>query len=327
MLKHVYVHLHRVTCLSPFIFVCSVKGITLYTLFFLECWDIMIETVCKRLRGYNPSTMYLLALSWVICLPCWSPIFCSGEQIPEAILNGSSITFIPTDMEPAAMTYLWIFNTNIQTLDLRQLLPYTSLSFLKVQSSPVTRVVSANLPNLLGLHLNSLHMAVPPDLGPLSPRLQILGLSDSIITTIPDDYFSNFTRLKEVGLMNLGLTSLRETWMSDLNRARDLYISGNPFVVLPPLQLWFPNLKGLYARSTGVTSIPVALVKAMKSPAVLKLTDNSLTSIPQRDDFEPITKWQQINLKGNPLHCDRMLCWIKVRWRNIKQVILLSIQP
>ena len=127
----------------------------------------------------------MLALSWVICLPCWAPILCSGDRIPEAILNGSSITSIPADMEPAAMTYLWIFNTNIQTLDLRQLLPYTSLSFLKVQSSPVTRVVSANLPTLLGLHLNSLDMAVPPDLGTLSPRLQILGLSDSTITTIP----------------------------------------------------------------------------------------------------------------------------------------------
>ena len=244
--------------------------------------------------------MYMLVLSWVICLPCWSPIFCSGERIPEATLNGSSITSIPADMEPAAMTYLWIFNTNIQTLDLRQLLPYTSLSFLKIKSSPVTWVVSANLPTLLGLHLNSLHMVAPPDLAPLSPRLKILGLSDSTITTVPDNYFSNFTRLKEVALMNLGLTSLRETWMSDLNQLRDLYISGNPFWVLPPLQLWFPNLKGVYARSTSLASIPVALIQAMKSPAVLKLTDNSITSIPQRNDFEPITKWQQINLKGNP---------------------------
>ena len=120
--------------------------------------------------------------------------------------------------------------------------------------------------------------------------------------------------------MNLGLTSLRETWMSDLNRLWDLYISGNPFAVLPPLQLWFPNLKAVYARSTGLASFPVALIKAMKSPAVLKLTDNSITDIPQRDDFEPITKRQQINLKGNPLHCYRIICWIKVRWRYIKQV-------
>ena len=187
--------------------------------------------------------VYLLLLSWMVFWRIWSPILCSGERIPDAILNGSSVTAIPTGMEPADMTFLRIFKTNIQTLDLRQLLSYTSLDSLEVKSSPVTQVVSAHLPALLHLHLNSLNMAVPPDLGPLSPQLEGLGFSDSIIASFPGNYFTNFTRLKGLGLNNLGLTNLLDTWLRDLSKIREIYISGNPLDFLPLCKYGFPILK------------------------------------------------------------------------------------
>ena len=261
--------------------------------------------------------MYLLLLSWIVFLSVWSPTFCSGERVPDAVLNGSSVTAIPTGMEPADMTFLRIFKTNIQTLDLRQLLSYTSLDFLEVKSSPVIQVVSAHLPALLHLHLNSLNMAVPPDLGPLSPQLEGLGFADSNIASFPGNYFTNFTRLKGLGLNNLGLTNLPDTWLRDLSKIREIYISGNPLEFLPPLQEWFPYLKGVYAKCIGLTSIPVTLIKEISSPGVLMLKDNKIIEVPQRDEFEPIEKWQQINLKGNQLHCDESICWIKVRWGNL----------
>ena len=276
---------------------------------------------------HNRQNMYLLLLSWVVFLLGRLLILCNG-QVQHGFLNGSSVTSIPTDMEPAAMTYLKIFNTNIQTLDLRQLLPYTSLQCLEVETSPVTKVLSADLPSLQYLHFNSLNMIVPPTLDPLSPQLMGLSFSKSFFTTIPDDYFSNFTRLKGVGLAQLGLTSLRGTWLTDLNRLRKIYISENPLGSLPPLQLWFPKLERVYAKSIGMTSIPVALIKGLKSPAVLRLEDNNITSVPRQDDFDPIAKWQLINLKGNPLHCDKSLCWIKVRERcgTMELVSLSSVQ-
>ena len=258
--------------------------------------------------------MFLLLLSWVLGLLGHLLIFCNGQN-PDAFLNGSSITAIPTVMEPTNMSYLKIFNTNIQTLDLRQLLQYTSLYSLEVETSPVTQVMSAHLPRLEYLHLNSLIMDVPPPLGPLSPQLVGLSFSKSTLKTIPDDYFLNFTRLKGVSLAKLGLTSLRETWLEDLSGLEKIYISENPLAFLPPLQLWFPQLEQVYARGIGLTSIPVALIKGMKSPAVLHLVDNSITSIPPHDYFQPIAKWKQIILKGNPLHCDERMCWIKVNGR------------
>ena len=248
-------------------------------------------------------------------LPVWSHIFCNGETI-RAVVSGSDVTAIPTGIEPANMTYLRILYTNIQTLDLRLLLPYTALGFLKVESSPVSRVVSAHLPALEHLHLNSLNMVVPPELGPLSRQLRGLGLSHSIITTIPDNYFSNFTRMEEVGLMNLGLTSLREAWLDDLGRLKKIYINGNPLGALPPLHLWCPLLRELYADGIGLTSVPLTLIKALRSPGKLLVANNNIIDVPQRHAFEPIGKWQTINLKGNPLHCDESMCWIKVRRRD-----------
>ena len=150
----------------------------------------------------NLTTVSLLALSWVVSLPCMILIFCNA-RIPDALLNGSSVISIPTAMEPTNMTYLWIFNTKIQTLDLRQLVPYTSIYALKVETSPVTRVVSAQLPTLSHLYLNSLDMFAPPDFGPLSPQRIGLALSCSTFITIPENYFSIFTRLTGLGLMDL----------------------------------------------------------------------------------------------------------------------------
>ena len=229
--------------------------------------------------------MYLLLLSWVVFLLDRFLLFCNGQSL-DGFLNGSSVTSIPTGMEPVAMTYLKIFNTNKQILDLHQLLPYTSLHYLEVETSPVTKVLSADLPSLQYLHLKSLNMIVPPTLDPLSPQLVGLGFSKSTITTISDDYFSNFTRLKGVGLVQLGLTSLRGTWLADLNWLQKIYISENTLVSLPPLQLWFPKLERVYAKSIGLTSIPVALKKGLKSPAVLQLEGNSITSVPRQDDLE-----------------------------------------
>ena len=270
--------------------------------------------------------MYFLALCFVIYLPCWSQLFCNAQQSRHAQLKGPSVSSIPNGMEPTNMTHLKIFNTNIQTLDLRQLLPYTSLHNLDVETSPVTRVVTADLPALKYLHLNSLNMVVPPQLGSLSTRLEGLGLSDSNLTTIPDNYFSNFTGLKSLGLNNLGLTTFNESWLEDLNRLQKIYVAKNPLVSLSPLHIWLRNLKSVYAADIGLTTIPVALIKAMQSPGMLKLTDNNITGVPQRYDFEPMTKWEQINLKGNPLHCDESLCWIKVTWKSVRWRVNLPIQ-
>ena len=92
------------------------------------------------------TNMYLLLLSEMVFLSVWSSIMCNSEVKPDALLNGSSVTYIPAGMEPVAMTYLKIFDTSIQILDLRQLLPYTSLYKLEIQSSPVKHVISAHLP-------------------------------------------------------------------------------------------------------------------------------------------------------------------------------------
>ena len=270
--------------------------------------------------------MYLLLLSWVVFLLVRLTV--CNSQIPDALLTGSSVTSIPTGMEPTNMSHLKIFNTNYQTLDLRQLLPYPSLHYLEVDTSPVTKVVSTFLPTLAYLHLNSLNMIVPPPLGYLDRQLVGLAFSKSNLTSIPDDYFSHFSQLKGIGLENLGLTSLRETWFRGLNQLQKIYISANPLGSLPPLQLWNPKIKRVYARNIGLLTIPVKLIKGMKSPGVLELTDNHIFGVPGRNDFEPIAKWQVINLKGNPLHCDEGLCWIQVNGKchNIKLHSLLISQ-
>ena len=268
------------------------------------------------------TNMYLLLLNEMVFLSVWSSILCNSEVIPDALLNGSSVTYIPARIEPVAMTYLKIFDTSIQTLDLRQLLPYTSLYKLEIQSSPAKHVISAHLPLLSRLHLNSLNMVVPPALGPLCPQLEALELSYSTFTSIPDNYFKNFTLLKVLNLKKLGLTNIPETWMRDLNQIRVIYISEHPLGAMPHLHLWFPKLRAVYAKNIGLTFIPVALIKAMNSPATLKLTDNNISSIPQREDFEPIRKWKLIDLTGNDLHCVESLRWIKVRSKMPKKYLV-----
>ena len=255
--------------------------------------------------------MYLLAWKQMILVSFCS--LCNGKGLPDALLNRSSITFIPNDMEPATMTYLIIMHTNIQTLDLRQLLPYTSLARLEVPLSPVSRVITADLPSLTFLQLNSLKMTTPPYLGPLCTKLKGFSISESVITAIPDNYFTNFTQLTSLGLMDLGLNSLREIWFENLIRLRDLYISKNPLRVLPNLVLWIPNLMRLYAKRMGLTSIPVSLIKGMRKPRVLDVADNRITDVPDRMDFDPLERWKVINFRGNPLHCSEKLCWIQVR--------------
>ena len=54
------------------------------------------------------------------------------------------------------------------------------------------------------------------------------------------------------------------------------------------------------------------MVENLPNLCMLDLSQNGLSSLPAQKHFVNLKNMVEIKLKGNPLHCDSRLCWLKV---------------
>ena len=233
-------------------------------------------------------------------------------------LTGAHITDIPRDLRQD-VTFLKIFETSINILNLTTAFDYPSMNRIDVATSPITDIVIPS-PSLFvaldNVALRSGTFSTPPDLGiPLTGQLLFLTLSGLRFPAIPDNYFQHYSRLKSLDLSFNPITDLNAGSLAGLSQLENLYLGHTHVNPLPHLHLWLPNLQRLHAPYTGITAIPSSFLQNLPGLQYLDFQNNNLTLVPRQEHFINLQNMVFIKIGTNPLHCDFRICWIKVLTR------------
>ena len=270
-----------------------------------------IITVCVIMFEYMKSYTTLSCLLLVLV----PSIRCACMNNRAVKVTGLNISDIPRDLR-SDLDYLIINKTNIHTLNLTVAVDYPEMCQLEISKSPLTRIILPSVPHtlpLLNLRIWGGHFPTLPDLGDvLEGQLERLIFSAVHTTTIPDNYFENFTNLISLSLGNNHLSALNAGNMAGLSNLQAIYLGNNQLNPLPPLHQWLPNLKRLSVKDIGISLLPPPLVEYLPNLLRLDLQRNELSTVPLRKHFINMENMVHIRLAGNPLHCDTQLCWIKV---------------
>ena len=235
-------------------------------------------------------------------------------------LTGKHITVIPHDLRKD-VNYLSIDDTSITTLNLTVAGGiYPELCKITVRSSPINGIIAPIPPASVALknfRLYGGYFPTLPDLGSvLAGQLEVLYLRNLEMTTIPRRYFQNYSNLVILNLAYNLITTLTDEHLFGLGRLKIFSLQNNNVNPLPPMYQWLPNLKRLDISRMDITDMSIPLLENLPYLRVLILKKNRIRMVPGQKHFINLEHMDSIDLKGNPLHCDYQLGWVKVNAKN-----------
>ena len=230
--------------------------------------------------------------------------------------SGPDIIDIPRNLNKN-ITYLTISETNISVLNLTALVDYSAMCRLNIRFSPVSTIITPNPPHTVALTtfylVRSGNFLTPPDLGiVLSTQLKYLSFNSIGITTVPENYFQNYSDLRSLYLAGNPITNINAGNLEGLRQLTYLNLGDTKVNPVPPLGLWLPNLRSLYIPRVDITLLPGTLLENLPHLENLNLIGNQLSRIPTKEYFINLQNMKVVYLSGNPLRCDSRLLWVKV---------------
>ena len=232
-------------------------------------------------------------------------------------LSGENVTDIPRDL-PKDVTILYIRRTSINVLNLTTAIENCpGVCRITMESSPVKHIIiPSNPPGSMAvkeLIMVALDFPTPPDFGSVLPeKLEMLYLRRNRITTVPSRYFQDYSNLITLSMAINRITTLTVEQFLGHGRLQILDLQHNDLSTIPHAYQLLPNLQRLGVQGNHITEIPVALLENLSHLRILTLVKKRTQTVPGQKHFINLENMTSIDLRGNPLHCDYQLCWIKV---------------
>ena len=239
---------------------------------------------------------------------------------------------VPQDRDPNTE----ILNLNtlpIPTIDNTSFTRYRNMSELHMWLCSVVYVKSGTFDTLWRLQYVSFQnndiIEFPEDFGLATKSLvEVQFWAAFSLRSLPPLYFRNFTKLHKLNIGSNDWTPFDPSILPISSSSVNLnYAYWLP--TFPNFTGWTPNLKGLSIEGNVIPGIPQENIQNMNI-TYINIGVNRLTSIPDYYAYPYIEKLllhnnrlttipdfynttlTQLKLSGNPLVCDRALCWIRM---------------
>ena len=265
----------------------------------------------------------------------------SGDVRPFGVefrRSHSALAHVPADI-PANAIRVYLPNNLISIIAVGAFTNLSICTLLDLNENHIHVIENGSFTGLDQLRMLKLHQnkltSLHPDMWTGLPSLTWLDLGGNGIGTISSACFDKLPNLEWLYLSKNNLTLINEDMWTGLESLLILRLDENKINTIPDAVFSsLGELRTLRLDTNLLTTIRASMWEGLSSLTKLHLSDNriftiesrSFTTLPQLSDLwlhgnELVTlnesAFNQFNLTlslyGNPLECDRHLCWLKER--------------
>ncbi|XP_039503686.1 leucine-rich repeat-containing protein 15 [Pimephales promelas] len=225
---------------------------------------------------------------------------------PNKILcQGFLMNKFPTPIPPTTITLL-ITNTSIQSLKPADFVTFAeNLNYFSAKDSTIAEVEPHTFDqthNLIGLGLSGTMLtSLPKDLFQNLNTLSTLTLSNNKIDLLQPSLLSPLVNLKKIDLSKNLLTYLPDDAFQGKKKLEQLMLQKNSIRKLPSSTFrGLNNLRELLLQQNQLTEIPSGIFDDLVNLEILHLQDNKITQLPE-NIFSNVQKLKKLYLSNNKL--------------------------
>ena len=226
---------------------------------------------------------------------------CSRDEIVGQIYykTGLGLTQVPTDIPPD-IGQVHLDSNSITNLLKDSFVTLAQCTVLKMRHNSIRSIEGGTFNGLdkldtVDLYQNNVKVLEKSMFDGL-PLLRFLNIAGNGVTTIPSGCFGNLSNLEELHLTSHGMTTITGDMWLGLNSLTNLDLQISPRMrTIPPGGLSnLPKLDTLHLHRNALRTLTKDMFNA--------------TDYPDSDGHPPVL---ELSLSGNPLVCDKHLCWVK----------------
>ena len=156
------------------------------------------------------------------------------------------------------------------------------------------------------LHEHNLNNA--PELTPVKMTLRVLLLSDNQLVKFRNDYFDGFMQLERLEVARNRLVAIPSLgWVTFTLKI--LFLKHNHIISVDGIntQMPFQKLAYLHLNDNDIHEFDVNILSKIPFVIYISLGGNRMRHL---DDYRSFVPHAEIQLHGNPFHCDTRTAWI-----------------
>ena len=233
-------------------------------------------------------------------------------------LRKQQLTEIPNNITPSVEILLlkgnWI--NQISASDLSTLV---SLTLLDLSYNGLKYLANGCFDNneklsILKLSFNNIHH-FPESLEPITKTLKIITLSNSITNNTTNFDLRSVHRIRWLALRFIEVGALGFNVLQYLpNNVRSLTMKGCSLDTFPAINQYIPTIQNVFISRNNLTFLPLDSFENMTFLNALDIRRNALRKLP---DLHGIPSLRELQLNGNPLECDKAMCWL-IMWSYLR---------
>ena len=167
---------------------------------------------------------------------------------------------------------------------------------------------------ILRLSFNNIYH-LPESLGPMTRNLRIITLSNSITENTTN---FDLRPLQEIGWLGLRFIDIGALGFDVLHylptNVKSLTMEGCSLDKFPAINRYIPTMQNIFMSRNKLTFLSLDSFQNMTNIDTLDVSENALRTLP---DLFDILSLRELKLNGNPLECDKTLCWL-IMWSYLR---------
>ena len=242
-------------------------------------------------------------------------------------INGKRITIdlskqqlneIPHDIT-SSVEILLLKTSRIKQVSATDLSLFLSLTLLDLDSNDIKYLANGCFDTnerleILRLSFNNIYH-LPESLGHMTSNLKIISLSNSTTENITNFDLRPLRKIRWLALWLIDIGALGFNMLQYLpTNVKSLTMEGCSLDKFPAINRYIQTMQNIFMSRNKLTFLSQDSFENMTNINTLDISENALRTLP--DLFDTLSL-RELKLNGNPLECDKALCWL-IMWSYLR---------
>ena len=241
----------------------------------------------------------------------------NGKRI-TVDLRKQQLTEIPNDIT-SSVEILLLKSNRIKQVSATDLSLFDCLTLLDLDNNDINYLANRCFDTnerleIIRLGFNNIYH-LPESFGPMTRNLRTFTLTNSITENTTNFDLRPLQNIKWLGLRLIDIGALGFNVLQYLpTNVKSLTMEECSLDKFPDINRYIPTMQNIFMGHKKLTFLSLGSFENMTNINTLDVSENALRTLP---DLFNMISLRELKLNGNPLECDKALCWL-IMWSYLR---------